>query len=120
MSDLLRCSLTVFGRPLQVTVRSMLIGDHCLVCPVCNVIVYCGQTVGWINRPLGTAVGVGSGVSVLDGWEPSSPGMEKGTVAPPPTFRPMSIVAKRWPISATAEPLLLIVSSYSVFKPQGC
>ena len=36
-------------------------------------------------------------------WEPSSP-MERGAAAP--TFRPMSIVAKRSPISATAELLL--------------
>jgi len=40
---------------------------------------------------------------VLDGDQAPSP--ERGTAAPP-TFRPMSIVAKRSPISATAELLL--------------
>jgi len=44
--------------------------------------------------PLGTEVGLGPGDIVLDG-DPASP-TERGTVAP--TFRPMSIVAKRSPI----------------------
>jgi len=57
--------------------------------------------------PLGTEVGLGSGHIVLDG-EPSSP-TGKGTAAP--TFRPMSIMAKRLPISATVE-LLLTVCRY--------
>jgi len=53
---------------------------------------------------LGTEVGLGPGDSVLDGnGEPNSP-TETGTAVP--TFRPVSIVAKRSPISATAEPLL--------------
>jgi len=50
--------------------------------------------------PLGTEVGLGSGDTVLDG-DPALP-TERGTAAlnSPPTFRPMSIVAKRSPISA--------------------
>ena len=51
--------------------------------------------------PLSTEVGLGPGHIVLDG-DPAPP-HEKGTAA---TFRPMSTVAKRSPISATAELLL--------------
>ena len=64
--------------------------------------IYCGQTAGWIRIPLGTEVGLGPGDIVLD-WDPALP-MERDTAAP--TFCPMSIVAKRLSISATAEQLL--------------
>jgi len=47
---------------------------------------------------MGTKVGFGPGDLVLDG-DPALP--ERDTAVP--TFRPMSIVAKRSPISATAE-----------------
>jgi len=60
--------------------------------------IYCGQTAGWIKMPLGTEIGLSPGHIVLDG-DPAPHG--KGTAAP--TFRPMFIVAKRSPISATAE-----------------
>jgi len=55
------------------------------------------QTAGWIKMPLGTEVNIGPGDDVLD-----------GVVAPPkrgtvPCFQSMYIVAKRSPISATAE-----------------
>jgi len=50
--------------------------------------------------PLGTVVDLGPGHVVLDG-DPAPP--ERGTAAP--SFRPMCIVAKRSPISATAEHL---------------
>jgi len=50
--------------------------------------------------PLGTEVGLGPGDIVLDG-DPVPP-PRKGAQQPP-TFRSMSIVAKRSPISATAE-----------------
>jgi len=50
--------------------------------------------------PIATEVGLGPGDVVLDG-DPALP-TERGTAAPP-TFRPMSIVAKQSPISATAE-----------------
>jgi len=58
--------------------------------------VCCGQMAGWIKVPLGTMVGLGLGNVVLDA-DPASP---------PPNFQPMCIVAKRSPISATAEHLL--------------
>jgi len=53
--------------------------------------------------PLGTAVDLGPGHTVLD--KNPAPLPERGTAAAP-SFRPMSIVAKRSPISATAELLL--------------
>ena len=62
--------------------------------------VCCGQTAGWIKMPLGTEVGLGSGDTVLDGG-PASPQKETH-----PHFWPMCIVAKRSPLSATAEHLL--------------
>jgi len=64
--------------------------------------VYCGQTAEWIMLSLGAEVGLGPGDIVLDG-DPTPP-TEMGTAAP--TFRPMHAVAKRSPISATAELLL--------------
>ena len=51
--------------------------------------------------PLGTEAGLGPGDIVLDG-DPGPPTA--------PNFRPMSVVAKRSPISATAELLLLLIS----------
>jgi len=58
--------------------------------------------------PLGKKVGVGPGHIVLDG-DPV------GTQPPqqPPTFRPMSIVAKRSPIWAAAELLSVHVTMWS-------
>jgi len=52
--------------------------------------------------PLGTEVGLDPGYIVLDG----DPAPAKRGTAPPPNFRPMSVVAKRSPILATAEHLL--------------
>jgi len=63
--------------------------------------VCCGQTAGWVKMPLGTEVGLGPGDIVLD-EAPSFP-LKRGTA---PAFRPMSIVAKWSPTSATAEHLL--------------
>jgi len=89
-------------------------GQHCVRCgpalppqgtqppnfrPVC-----CGQTAGWIKMPLGTKVGLDPCHIVLHG-DLAPPG--KGAQTPSPNFRPMSIVAKRSPISATAEHLLV-------------
>ena len=83
--------------------------------------VYCGQTAGWIKIPLGTKVDLGPGRIVLHG-DPAP--LPKG--AQTPNFRPMSIVAKRWAISATTEHLWEINSvcilarhslSYSVATP---
>jgi len=59
--------------------------------------------------PLGTGVGLGPGDIVLDG-APAAPPSKKGGTAP--NFRPMSIVVKRSPISATAE--LLFISFFSI------
>jgi len=54
--------------------------------------------------PLGTEVGIDPSHIVLDGDPVPSP--QKGHS---PKFRPMSVVAKRSPISATAEPLLHLI-----------
>jgi len=61
----------------------------------------CGQTVGWIKIPLGKEVGLGPGHIVLDG---DPVGAQPHTA--PPHFRPMPIVVKRSPISATVKLLL--------------
>jgi len=79
--------------------------------PVCSsvTLVYCGrQTVEWIKMPLGTEVHLGPGHIVLD--RDPTPATERGTAAP--TFRPMSIVAKRTPNSVTAEFFLSYLSSF--------
>ena len=65
--------------------------------------VYSGQMAGWIKMTLGTEVGLGPGDIVLN-RDPATP-KEMGHS---PQFLAMSIVAKRSPISATAE--LLFVS----------
>jgi len=56
--------------------------------------------------PLGREVGLGPCDNVLEMGN-QLPHKERGTAAP--TFRPMSIVNRRSPISATAELLLLPV-----------
>jgi len=69
--------------------------------------VYCSQTAGWIktpqygDRPWARRYGVR--------WGPSSPS-ERDTAAP--HFRPMSVVTKRSPISATVELLYYIIFYY--------
>ena len=52
--------------------------------------VCCGLTAGWTKMQLGMEIGLGLGDFVLDG-DPVPP-RKKGTS--PPSFRPMSIVAK--------------------------
>jgi len=78
----------------------------CRVVSVLSVtLVYCGQTVRWIKIKLGMVVGRGPGHTVLDGDPgPSSPSPKGHS---PPNFRFMPIVAKRPPISATAENLYI-------------
>jgi len=66
--------------------------------------VYCGQMAGWIKMPLGTKVGLGTGHILLDG-DPDR--RQRDT----PNFRPIFILARRAPISATAERLLQLHSS---------
>jgi len=79
--------LTKFWATVCKRVRAVL-SDSCLSSlPV--TLVYWGQTVGWIKMPHCAR------------WWPSSP--TEGAQQPPPTFRPISIVAKWSPISATAE-----------------
>jgi len=58
--------------------------------------------------PLGTKVGLGPDHILLHG----DPGRPKRGAAP--NFRPMSIVAKRSPISATAEYLYCLVNCNSI------
>ena len=76
--------------------------------------VCCGQTAGWINMLLDTEVGLGPGNIVLDG-DPARPLEKGGTTAS--TLWPMSIVAKRSPISATAE---LLFSPRHVDRREVC
>ena len=56
-------------------------------------------------------IGLGPGHIVLDG-DPALP-HRKG-YSSPPTFQPMSILAKRSPISATAELLFVVAASTCV------
>ena len=56
------------------------------VCVCLVTLVYCGQTVGWIKMPLDLEVGLDPGYIVLAG-DPAAQQF--------PTFRPLSIVAKR-------------------------
>jgi len=64
--------------------------------------VCCSQTAAWIKMPLGTEVSLGPWChTVLDG-NPAPPSIG----AQQPHFWPVSIAAKRSPISATAELLL--------------
>jgi len=65
--------------------------------------------------PLGTKVGVGPGDIALD--KSQGPRVQKGT---PLNFRPMSTVAKRSPISATAELLLGQVKVKSTILYEEC
>jgi len=70
--------------------------------------IYCGQTAGWSKMPLGTKVGLGAGHIVLDG-DPAPFLPKRGTHT---HFRPVSIVDKRSPISATAEHFLFLLLHY--------
>ena len=63
--------------------------------------LYCGQTAGGIAMPLDIEVDLGPGNIVLDG----DPAPGRGTT---PSFRPMSIVAKRSSVWATARHLSLL------------
>jgi len=69
--------------------------------------VCCDQTSGWIKMALSTEVGLGPGDIVLVGDR--APPRQIGALQPAPTFRPMSIVAERSCISATAELLFIDV-----------
>ena len=69
-------------------------------------LVYCDPTVGWIKMKLGMRVGLGPDHMVLDGDASLCP--QKGAQQPAPSFRPLSVVAKRSPISAAAEHLSIL------------
>jgi len=72
--------------------------------------VYCGQTARWIKIPLNREVGWAH--TTLCYMGPISP--QKGHTAP--NFRPMSVVAKRSPIVATAEQLLKFCNTRSHYR----
>jgi len=95
-----------------------MLSDRCPVClSVClSMSVYCGQTIGWIKMKLGMEVGVGPDHIVLDG----DPVPLKGHTAQPPNFRPMSIVAKLSPISATVEHLFAVANATSENVHRSC
>ena len=66
----------------------------------------CSQMAGWIKMPLGMEVELGPGHIVLD-RDPSAPSWSIAFVyLAAPSFRPVFIVTKRSPISATADILL--------------
>jgi len=99
--------MKMFGRPFVK--RFALCYRTVAVCLSCLsvTLAYCGQTVGWIRMPLGMEVGLGPGHIALDG--DLAPLQKGGTAAP--TFRPVSILAKRSPVSAIGELLLLTNSN---------
>jgi len=79
--------------------------------------VYCAQTAGWIKMAFGTEVDIGPGHSVLAGDPPPLPKKKRDTSAA--NFRPMSVVAKRSPISATAERMFhLAVRNLVIYSDQ--
>jgi len=99
-------SANIFGRPF---VKRFALCCGTVVLSVLSVclsvtLVYCGQTAGWIKVPLGMEVGLGPGDIVR--WEPDSVPNGNGHSSPS-NFRLISIVAKRSPISATAELLYI-------------
>jgi len=64
-------------------------------CPVLSVmLVYCGQTVGWIKMKLGMQVGLGPGHVVLDGYPASPP--SKGHSPPIFIFGPYLLWPNGW------------------------
>jgi len=75
------------------------------------------RLVGWTKNPLGTEVGLGPGNIVLDGDPAPS---RKAAQQPPPNFSAYvySIVAKRSPISATAELLFAQLTAESPYTLQ--
>ena len=97
-------SFPVFRRPF---VKRFALCYRTVVCPVCPVLsvtlVYCDPTVGWIKMPLSMEP---RPRRHCVRWGPSSPHGKRHSI---PTFRLMSIVVKRSPISATAELLFFLV-----------
>ena len=83
-SVLALCLVRVVGRPFALCYRSVVLS----VC-LSATLVYCCQTILWINMKLGLEVGLGPGHIVLDGDPAPSPKRDTA-----PNFRPMSVVAK--------------------------
>jgi len=78
--------------------------------------MYCGQMAAWIKMPFGTEAGLGPGDIVLHGDPAPPPHKVHGA----PLLWPMSVVAKRSPISATAEHLLwspYVIGQTIIFLP---
>jgi len=90
--------------------------DRCL--SVCNVGVL--RPNGWMDQDATWYGGRPRPRRHCVRWRPSNTPVERGTKAPPHTFRTMSIVVKRSPISATAELLFeisqLLTKLCSTFK----
>jgi len=74
--------------------------------PLISAHVCCGQTAGWIKMPISTNIGLGPGRIVT--WGLRSPSQNGHS---PPNFWPMSIVAKRSLISATADLLFKVAAA---------
>jgi len=95
-------TLTVFGRPF---VKRFVLCYRAVVCPVLSVCPVCNVCVlrpnGWIDQDKTWHRDRPRPRPYCVRWNPAPP--RKGAQQPPPTFQPMSIVAKLSPISATAE-----------------
>ena len=108
----------VFGRPFVYRFALFYRTDVCPVCFSCLsvTLVYCGQTAGWIKMPLGTEVNLSPGHTVLDGDPAPSKGAQQ-----PPSFRPLSIMAKRSHIGATwrIRLKLCFIQPTRVHNPSG-
>jgi len=95
-----------FGRPF---LKRFTLCYQTIVCPVCDVGVLWPK--GWMDQDATWCGGRPQPRRYYFRWGPSSP-QRKG--AQPPTFRPVSVVAKRSPMSATAELLLCRLQSLCV------
>jgi len=101
---------SIFGRPLQVMVRPVL-RDRRPVCPVCLSVCNVGVLWpnGWMHQDTTWYGGRPRHRRHCVRWGPSLSPPRKWAQQPPPTFRPMFIVAKRSPVSATVEHLLSVL-----------
>ena len=77
--------------------------------------VCCGQSAEWIKMPPGTEVGLGpSNVNVVEQAAPHGKGHSS-----PHSFRPMSVVVKRSPISVSAELLFDLRPRFQITRIQS-
>jgi len=102
VSHHLRFWATVCKNGSPYAIGSLSVLSVCLSVCLSVTLVYCGQTVRWINMPLGMAVGLGPGHIVLDGDPPLH--SERSTAAP--TSRPCLL----WP---NGRPSQLLLSSFN-------